>query len=971
MEREDTLHNDALYNVRIIKTYIEYLEKYYPDIDVDEILEQIGMTRHHLEDPGVWYTQEVADRFQEIIRKKTRNPRIARDAGRYVASSRAYKVIREYIHGVIGPGTAYSMLPKIHSKVSRSSILSVRSLGRCSREVVTTPMPGVSERPYQCENRIGQFEALARIFTGRYAKVEHPECIHKKNELCRYIVSWKEPFFLRLRRYRNIAVIAGILAFPLVFLLVDIGTFLHALEYFGLMLFAVTCLGLYLESRDYRGRIEEQAHTAELLIAESNARYNDATLIQEMGRAIASSIDIDQLLETVVTIMKNRLDFERGCIFLADETKTRLVFRAGYGLDQDQGDLLRKTHLHLDKPHSKGPLVVCFKEKRPIFVDNADTIIEDLSPRSREILNVSGSRSFICVPVVFEEEALGVVAVDRTNTGTPLRQHDVNLLLGIAPQIAISINNARMFERLLASEEKYRDLVEGANSIILRVDREGRITFVNKYACTFYGYEEQEMLGRKAVGFILPEIDSQGRDMRRIMGEFFACPVEYKAVENENLTKKGERVWVSWSTRVARDRDGAIREILCVGNDVTARRVAEEEKRLLENQLIHAQKMEAIGNLAGGVAHDLNNILSGVIGYPELLLMELPPDSHVRKIAETIKRSGEKAASMVQDLLTLARRGVRVSGVVDLNQVVDDYFSSPEFKKLKEYHPGAVFEVSLHPDAVHVAGSEVHLGKALMNLVSNAAEAMPGGGRVIVRTSIRRLEEPVHGYETIDAGEYVVLSVEDTGVGMTAEDQKKIFEPFFTKKTMGRSGTGLGMTVVWSTVKDHKGRIDITSAPGEGTRFDIYFPLSREAHSKIVKEGPLHAYVGQEHILVVDDGQEQRGLCRQLLERLGYRVTTVSSGEDAVDYLKDHGADLVLLDMFMGPGLDGLDTYRKILEIHGAQKAVIMSGFSETERVKKALELGAGSFLSKPFTLETLARAVRAELDRGRTTGQQ
>ncbi len=962
----DPQHDAALYNVRIIKTYVEYLEKYYPDVNIDDVLHDIGMTRGDLDDPGVWYTQHVADRFQEIIRSKTRNPRIARDAGRYVASSRAYKVIREYIHGVIGPGTAYGILPSIHSKVSRSSKLSVRNIGRCTREVTTVPLPGVVEKPYQCENRTGQFEAMARIFTGQYARVEHPECIHRNGACCRYIVSWREPLFLRIRKYRNLAILMGILVSPAAYVFSETTAFVHAIEWFGLVVLSITCLGLFLESKEFRRRIEEQAHSAEQLIAESNARYNDATLIQEMGRAISNSIDIDGLLEMVVHIMENRLDFDRGCIFLADDPGTRLIYRAGYGFHPDQENILRNAHLHLDKPESRGPLVVCFKEKKPFLVDNTAGILEDLSPRSKEILHLSGSSSFICVPVVFEDRALGVLAVDRINSGSPLRQHDLNLLLGIAPQIAICINNARTFERLQESEEKYRDLVESANSIILRVDRMGRITFANRYACMFYGYEEHEMLGRQALGFILPEIDSLGRDMSAVIERFFAEPAEYKAVENENVVRDGSKVWVSWSTRVVRDRDGAVREILCVGNDITARRAAEEEKRRLEDQLIHAQKMEAIGNLAGGVAHDLNNILSGVIGYPELLLMELPHDSPLRKIAETVKRSGEKAASMVQDLLTLARRGVRVSSVVDLNRVVEDYFSSPEFERLRQFHPLVHFDVILEDGLAALVGSEVHIGKTLMNLVSNAAEAMPEGGTVVVRTFSRRLDEPFSGYETIDAGEYVVLTVEDTGTGISAEDQKKIFEPFFTKKVMGRSGTGLGMTVVWSTVKDHRGYIDIESEAGKGTRIDIYFPVTNRSIEDAGTAGSIADCAGTERILVVDDEEDQLTLCRSILEKLGYLVSTASSGEEALEYLERHDADLVIVDMMLGPGLDGLETFRKILEMKGTQKAIIMSGFSETNRVREALELGAGRFLGKPFSLERLARAVRAELDRDR-----
>ena len=237
--------------------------------------------------------------------------------------------------------------------------------------------------------------------------------------------------------------------------------------------------------------------------------------------------------------------------------------------------------------------------------------------------------------------------------------------------------------------------------------------------------------------------------------------------------------------------------------------------------------MEAIGTLAGGVAHDLNNILSGIVSYPELLLMDLPEDSPLRKPIETIKKSGEKAAAIVQDLLTLARRGVETTEVVNLNQIVTDYLGSPEFSKLQLNHPGITTRTRLDDDLLNIVGSPVHLSKTVMNLVTNAAEAMPDGGTIVIRTENRYLEAETVGYESAVTGDFVTLTVSDAGIGIPPEEMERIFEPFYTKKAMGRSGTGLGMAVVWGTVKDHRGHIDIRSAVGRGTDIALYFPATR------------------------------------------------------------------------------------------------------------------------------------------------
>jgi CheY-like chemotaxis protein len=252
-----------------------------------------------------------------------------------------------------------------------------------------------------------------------------------------------------------------------------------------------------------------------------------------------------------------------------------------------------------------------------------------------------------------------------------------------------------------------------------------------------------------------------------------------------------------------------------------------------------------------------------------------------------------------------------------------------------------------------------------MNLVSNAAEAMLDGGKILISTENRYIDMPVRGYDHVEEGDYVTLTVSDAGVGISPEDMERIFEPFYTKKVMGKSGTGLGMTVVWGTVRDHSGYIDVKSVEGKGTTFTLYFPVTRKEIAKDESLVTTEDYMGKgESVLVVDDVEEQREIASRILRRLGYSVTAVSSGEQAVDYLKDNSADLMLLDMIMDPGIDGLETYKRILEFYPGQKAIIASGFSETRRVKKAQRLGAGAYIKKPYLLEKIGLAVRDELDK-------
>jgi CheY-like chemotaxis protein len=356
------------------------------------------------------------------------------------------------------------------------------------------------------------------------------------------------------------------------------------------------------------------------------------------------------------------------------------------------------------------------------------------------------------------------------------------------------------------------------------------------------------------------------------------------------------------------------------------------------------------------------------VSYPDLLLMDLPQGSPLRKPMETIRESGNKAAAIVQDLLTLARRGVSASEVLNINDTVRDYLRSPECSKLKSFHPLVGIATRLDDRLLNIMGSPVHLAKTIMNLVSNAAEAMPDGGTIRISTRNTYVDQPIKGYDQVGEGDYAVVEVSDAGVGIPAGDLKLIFEPFFTKKKMGRSGTGLGMAVVWGTVKDHKGYIDVHSTEGRGTTFTLYFPVTRKEKAAIENGRPLERLRGRgETILVVDDIQQQREIASAILTQLGYTVRTVASGEAAVDDMKDQCADLLVLDMIMESGIDGLETYRRILCHRPGQRAIITTGYSETERVSDALRLGAGQYLKKPYTIENLGMAVKEELRRPRS----
>ena len=405
------------------------------------------------------------------------------------------------------------------------------------------------------------------------------------------------------------------------------------------------------------------------------------------------------------------------------------------------------------------------------------------------------------------------------------------------------------------------------------------------------------------------------------------------------------------------DETGAPVRLFGTDQDIT-------ETRRLEDQLQKARKMEAMGLMAGGIAHDLNNILSGIVSYPELLLMDLPEDSPFRNPIKVMQDSGMRAADVVADLMTIARGAASSKEVLDLNSTVREYLDSAEHKKLESTHSFETFKTQFDSDLLNVNGSRTHIKKTLMNLVTNASEAIEGVGTVTISTANRYLDEPLKGYEDVRTGEYAVLGVSDDGSGISPRDLERIFEPFYTKKVMDRSGTGLGLAVVWNSMQDHDGYINVKTSE-KGTVFELYFPVTRDELTQAEEEVPREDYQGHgEKILVVDDEENQRVIACALLARLGYVAEAVSSGEEAIEYVKEHPVDLIVLDMVMPKGINGRKTYEEIIKIRPGQKAIIASGFAKTREVDIAQELGAGKYIKKPYVLGKIGVAVKKELEK-------
>jgi len=1125
-----------LYNSRLLKNYFDYLSKHYPDLPINSLLEYAGMTRSELEDGGHYFSQKQINLFQEILIQKTGNPRIAREVGRYWASSEAFGAIRQYALGFLTASTAYTLFEKIGANLTRGTTFRVKKLGRNKVEVLSVPEAGVVEHPNQCENRQGIFEAMAKVYTNEFATIEHPSCVNQGGEHCRYIISWKTTPAYRWKIISRYALALSLVTFLPLFFFLSSSVWAELLV-IPILINAGFILNTQLmEKKEIISSIQSQSDIAYRLVDEINLRYNEATLIQEIGQAISMILDIDGLLKYIMEALEKRLDFNRGMIMMADREKKRLAFSVGYGYSPEEQDYLSTLSFHLDNPQSKGVAVLTFKEQKPFLIDDVSKIKQDISPKSLEFVYRMQTRSFISVPIVYKGESLGVLLVDNPKLERKLNQSDLNLLLGIAPQIAISINNASSYKKIRESEERFRSLSSNSPDIIYTIGIDGAFTYVNPAWERILGHPPEEVIGRYFIHFVKPadiplykqifkETREQGKTIRDLTGiilhqngseRYFSLSAApnldaegkviglvgtFKDITDRKLAEEAlqyrvdlEKLITSISTHFINlasedinpeinlalkqigsfaqmDRSyifqfidsggrvknthlwsaegiavppnileeasvpdfpwfynkinrqemvsipdvaqlppeaGAekkaflsrgIKSLLCVpmfygGNLIgflgcdsalkekdgseeivtlltiigeifvhaLERLWVEEEKNKLEEQLRQSQKMEAIGRLAGGVAHDFNNMLTGIIGYADLILLSLNRDHPLTGKVEEIKKAGKRAASLTQQLLAFSRKQMLQPKVLDLNMTVND------LEKMLQRLIGEDIELETHLESslFRVKVDPNQMGQVLMNLVVNARDAMARGGKITIETANVVLDQAYGRNKgvSLQPGPYVLLEVRDTGTGMDPETRSHIFEPFFTTKELGK-GTGLGLSTVYGIIKQSGGYIWVDSQPEKGTTFQIYLPQA-EGESALKESHPLshQLLIGSETILVVEDNDLVRDMTSEALKQYGYTVIEAPGGEQALKVIQEYGEkiDLLLTDVVM-PGLNGRELADQILSLRPGIRVLYMSGYADNAIVQYGVLNPGLAFIEKPFSPETLAAKLRQVLN--------
>lgn len=653
--------------------------------------------------------------------------------------------------------------------------------------------------------------------------------------------------------------------------------------------------------------------------------------LNTFAQAINKTIDIHSVLSNALQVILELLHVEYGWIYRVDEVGLRLA--SSY--------TTTNIPLQLFDP---------ILSKDNVLYENLQSTYIVRHPTSKKEQGqwVYGTiQSWASVPIYIRGEFSGIIVVASTSS-TAMSTKQAELMTAFANQLAVALENANLFERLRKSEERYIDLFENSPDMTHIVNRQGVIVSCNQTEARVLGYPKEHLIGESFLKLYPPEYHQQAlQNLEKI----FIEKKELWGIEEKMVTHEGHTIDVSVNALLIQDEHGNPTLMRAVARDIT-------EKKKLESRIIHAQRIDSIGNLAGGVAHDFNNILTSILGSTEMLLRRLKRRKDLVRFIEIIESSAKRGASLTRQLLTFARKSTAYMKPLLVANVINETLAFFE----RSIDKSIVIHTNLSQEPLIIRGDDGQIQQALLNILINARDAMPNGGTITIKTFTVAFEKDELLSPEQKAGTYVAIAIADTGIGIPPESLQRIFEPFYTTKEQGR-GTGLGLSVVYGVVHTHGGFITVHSTPQKGSEFILHFPLMQIPGLELKQTKTERLPYGKEHVLVVDDEKDVLEVISSLLHELGYTVTTVDSGYKALSLLrKGNQYDVIILDLNM-PKMSGQTAFTRIKKINPSQKIIISTGYSNRVIDTSPLKEQVNGFLQKPFRLDELAKALRAVLD--------
>ncbi|PKL35186.1 MAG: hypothetical protein CVV44_22690 [Spirochaetae bacterium HGW-Spirochaetae-1] len=953
--------SSRIYNSKIFQLLIEYTEQYYPHVDINFVCARSGLSMADMLDSSTWLTQEQGDKFCEALLEETGNENLFIEAGRFASSAKNVGIVKQYLLGMISISSVFRMLAKFYNLYSLGALIDAKTTGSSRAEIISRPAPGVVEKPFQCDYRLGIFESIPLLFTEKAATVRHPLCYHRGDPYCMYEVNWDRSISRSIRLVRNIftALSSFIVPVAIVMLAAPVRTLLISGIVAGNII--IQLIYLFIENKELRDGLGRQGESARSYILEINERYRNAAIMKDIGQAAAAILDIDLLLDSVALILNKHLPYDRGMIMLFDKDGGTILFKAGYGFSLTDRDALKKSVINLKDNNYTELATIIFSDDGCLIINDVNKIKKKFSLELRDLHNKLGGESFVCIPVRYKREALGLLCLGNVHVRHTFTDSEIILMKGLASQIAVSISNIRSITMLQESEARLNFAMEATSDGIWDFN-----TLTNEVHFSSRGYE---ILGF-SVGEVEPSFQEWMKRLHPDDREHFLKSIFFTTSESHPVTrfefrletKSGRWKWLQGNARVVEwDENGVPMRLVGTLVDIHERKIAEEA---LKQEKLRAEKSDSLKSaFLANMSHEIRTPLNAILGYTELMLDD-ETDMENRDYIHIIHESGNLLLSLVNDIIDLSRIE---SGNIELHEVscnLPDILYNVESNAriaIVQQKKNIELKPNFHKLENNIICDPHRLQQVMNNLMGNA----------IKFTQTGHIE---YGY--LIKGQLLEFFVKDTGIGISRIEQDRIFERFqqgdvSTVREYG--GSGLGLTISKFLVELMGGDIWVDSPGTEGGGSCFYFTLPHISSAPAEKRQTVVDSAVEQgtqfNILIAEDNVINQKLIQRMLEKAGFTVDIAVNGIDAIARIRQGTPyDLILMDIQM-PGMDGYETTRLIREHERAVNThtpiIAITAHAMQDDMEKCIRAGCDDYITKPIAMKEIKLIIKKYIASG------